>query len=85
MLGKDLKFTTLGTNALDEHASHCAFICEGNNIAIVEGGNTMRHNRQTILETNVEKDSDVYKKLEEKVLSFDKVVSDSFKYNRWFE
>jgi len=85
MLGKDLKFTALGTNALDEHASHCAFICEGNNIAIVEGGNTMRHNRQTILETNVEKDSDVYKKLEEKILSFDKVVSDSFKYNRWFE
>lgn len=85
MLGKDLKFTVLGTNALDEHASHCAFICEGNNIAIVEGGNTMRHNRQTILETNVEKDSDVYKKLEEKVLSFDKVVSYSFKYNKWFE
>ena len=45
----------------------------------------MRHNRQTILETNVEKDSDDCKKLEEKVLSFDKVVSDSFKYNRWFK
>ncbi len=85
MLGKDLKFTALGTNALDEKASHCAFICEGNNIAVVEGDYYMRHNRQTVLETNVEKDSDGYKKLEERVLSFDKVVSYSFKYNKWFE
>lgn len=85
LFGENLNFSALGTNALDENANHCAFLCEGNNIAIIEDDIFMRHNRQTILETNVEKGSDVYKKLEEKVLSFDKVVSDSFKYNKWFE
>ncbi|WP_372520948.1 LTA synthase family protein, partial [Candidatus Ruminimicrobiellum ovillum] len=65
LFSENLKFTALGTNALDEQANHCAFICEGNNIAIVEDDNFMRHNRQSVLETNVEKDSDKYKKLEE--------------------
>ena len=85
LFSENLNFTALGTNALDENANHCAFLCEGNNIAIIEDDNFMRHNRQSVLETNVEKDSDAYKKLEEKLLSFDKVVSDSFKYNKWFE
>jgi len=85
LFSENLNFSSLGTNVFDEKANHCAFICEGNNIAIVEKNNFMRHNRQSVLETNVEKNSDDYKKLEEKLLSFDKVISYSFRHNKWFE
>ncbi len=85
LFGENIEFTSLGTNALDEKANHCAFICEGNYIDIIDDKNAMRHNRQNILETNVDEQSDNYTDLETKVLSFDKVVSDAFKHNKWFK
>ena len=45
----------------------------------------MKHNRQKVLETNAQDGSEEYKKLENSILSLDKVTTESFKHNIWYK
>lgn len=77
-------FVALGKNALDEKAEHFALVTEGTNLAIIYDDFYMKHNRQKVLETNTKEDSPEYKKLENSILSLDKVTTESFKHNIWY-
>ncbi len=77
-------FVALGKNALDKNTEHFALLTEGTNLAIIYDNFYMKHNRQKVLETNAEKDSPEYKKLEDSILSLDKVTIEAFKHNTWY-
>ena len=77
-------FVALGKNALDKNAEHFALVTEGTNLAIIYDDFYMKHNRQKVLETNAEKNSPEYKKLEDSILSLDKVTTEAFKHNTWY-
>ena len=78
-------FVALGKNALDNNTEHFALLTEGTNLAIVYDGFYMKHNREKVLETNAKEDSLEYKKLEDSILSLDKVTTEAFKHNTWYK
>ncbi len=77
-------FVALGKNALDANTEHFALVTEGTNLAIIYDNFYMKHNRQKVLETNAKEGSQEYKKLEDSILSLDKVTTESFKHNTWY-
>ena len=78
-------FVALGKNALDKNTEHFALVTEGTNLAIIYNDFYMKHNRQKVLETNAQDGSEEYKKLENSILSLDKVTTESFKHNIWYK
>ena len=77
-------FVALGKNALDKSTEHFALVTEGTNLAIIYDDYYMKHNRQKVLETNAKEGTQEYKKLEDAILSLDKVTTESFKHNTWY-
>ncbi|MDR0823209.1 MAG: LTA synthase family protein [Endomicrobium sp.] len=85
LLSLDLPFTALGTNALDKDAAHFALISDGMNIALYQGNDFVSHNRVSLVDANIDKNSEKFKTMQDSVLSLDKAVTEAIKFDIWYK
>lgn len=76
-------FSALGVDSLNARITHRAFITEGDIIALITPQGFIRHNREKGQESSAEKDTPVYKQMEQDVLALDKSVTSLLQSNRW--
>jgi phosphoglycerol transferase MdoB-like AlkP superfamily enzyme len=78
-------FSVIGTNALDKNANHFALMTDGINIVLVEGEHYISNNRMNVVESSLSKDDEKYALMNDTLLSLDKAITESIKYNRWYK
>jgi len=84
LLGIDAPFTAIGSDALDEEANHFAFIVDGSDIVLYQGKDFVSNNRLRTVETNLDKNSEHFKTMEENLLSIDKSITETFRFDKWY-
>jgi phosphoglycerol transferase MdoB-like AlkP superfamily enzyme len=85
LMGIEEPFTAVGTNVFDKDANHFALICDGANIVLVEGEHYISNNRVNVVESSLSKDDEKYALMNDTLLSLDKAITESIKYNRWYK
>lgn len=85
LMGIEEPFTAVGTNIFDKDANHFALICDGANIVLVEGEHYISNNRVNVVESSLSKDDEKYALMDDTLLSLDKAITESIKYNRWYK
>ncbi|MDR3257095.1 MAG: sulfatase-like hydrolase/transferase, partial [Endomicrobium sp.] len=85
LMGIEEPFTAVGTNIFDKDANHFALICDGSNIVLVEGEHYISNNRVNVVESSLSKDDERYTLMNDTLLSLDKAITESIKYNRWYK
>jgi phosphoglycerol transferase MdoB-like AlkP superfamily enzyme len=84
LMGIEESFTAVGTNIFDKNANHFALICDGTNIVFVDGQNYISSNRINVVESSVNKNDEKYEFMNNTLLSLDKSITESIKYNKWY-
>jgi len=85
MLNIGEPYTANGKNALDGATRHFAIMNDGLNIGYVEGDNFMVHNRNAPVESSAQKGTPEFEELETSLLSLDKAITESFRFNKWYK
>ena len=85
LFGIELPFTAIGVNALSKDANHFAFIVDGSNIVLYEREKFISDSRVRVVETNLDESSAEFNIMYENLLSIDKSITETFRFDKWYK
>jgi phosphoglycerol transferase MdoB-like AlkP superfamily enzyme len=85
LLGIETPFTAIGSDALDKKANHFAFIVDGSDIVLYQGSDFVKNSRLRTVETNLDQNGAHFKNMEETLLSLDKSITETFRFDKWYK